>query len=582
MNLFKEILHYISIYVRHGKGRLLVLFVIILTSGFVEMLGITMMIPILNLSFDTAGDNAISLIFKQIFDIIGVSLTLNNILIMLLIIFAIKGIITFLQKYYTAIIALSLRKVMQISVVEAVNFVNYSEFSKINSGHITNIITKETAGFASSFSEFARMGSAIVYIIFYMIAFAALSPEIALVLLIITGFIYFAFKGLSKKTKNISIETTKEYGDISNKSIEVLQNYVYLKATNKLYSYTSYVIDYIKSIQNKERKLMFYASLVGAIKEPIAVAALVGLIFYQVSLMGQPLTEVIVIGLLLYRMLNQVLLLQGQWQRFNSCLGSLEVIENTLSSFKENSELSNGKPIDKIPMPISLKNITFSHGKTPILHNISMEIKDKQTVGIVGPSGAGKTTLFYLITGLVTPDSGKITLGGIDYNDIDKEVIRSKIGYVSQDAAIFTGTIKDNLILDRNDISLDDIKSALSEASCAELIESLDKEVGDQGKNLSGGQKQRISIARELLKKPEMLIFDEATSALDPLSDSAVRQTIANMNGSRTMILITHRLSSVRFCDIIYVVNNGKIVEQGSFEDLANDKTSFFYKLIQK
>ncbi len=583
MALPKEIAHYVSIYVKHARGKLSLLFLITLIGGFVEMLGITMLLPILNLSFETTdSDDAISQAIQQSFGALGIPITLNNILITIVIVFIIKGIMIFLQKYYTAVIALNLRKKLQISIAKATANVNYATFSKINAGNLTNILTKETAGFASSFSEFSRMGSCLAYIMFYMLAFVALKPDIILILFFATGIIYIALKGLTAKTKKLSVEVTKNYGQVSNKTIEVLHNYIYLKATDKLRSYIKHVTDYIEAIQKNERKLMFYASLVTAIKEPIAVLALVILIFYQVSMMGQPITEIIIIGLILYRMLNQVLLLQGQWQRFNSYLGSLEIIEDTISSFEQNKEIAGKKHIDHIPMPITLDKVSFSHGDNEVLKDISITINDKQTIGIVGPSGSGKTTLFHLVTGLITPNNGRVVFGNIPYEEIDKNDIRKKIGYISQDTAIFTGTIRDNLVLDNDNIPLEKIKTALEEASCPDFIDMLDKEVGDQGKNLSGGQKQRISIARELLKDPEMIIFDEATSALDSLSDKIIRQTIANMQGKRTILIITHRLQSVETCDNIYVLNQGNLIEQGKFKELLKNKKSFFYDMYHK
>jgi len=583
MLFLRDILRYAAIYMKHGKGKLALLIIITISSGFVELLGISMLLPLLNLSFDANGnDNMLSKLLQQGFDAIGIEVTLNNILIILLVIFSLKGITIFLQKYYTGLIAITVRKNLQISLENAVKSVNYQTFSKINAGNITNILTKETAGFASSFSEFARMGSCLVYIGFYMLAFGALKPEITLILFICTAIIYIALKGLVRKTKKVSIEATKAYGDISDKSIEVLHNYIYLKATNKLQRYTEYIIEYIESIQVKERKLMFFAALVTAIKEPIAVFALIALIFYQVSIMGEPLTEIMIIGLLLYRMLNQVLLLQGQWQRFNTCIGSLEIIEDTLANFTENKEKTGKITTDKIPMPIIFDNVNFHHGSTQILDNVSLTIEENKAVGIVGPSGSGKTTIFHLITGLIAPNDGKIIFGDIPYTEINKPSIREKIGYIAQDPAIFTGTIKDNLILDQSNITDSAIEKALKEASCLEFMDILDKQVGDQGKNLSGGQKQRLSIARELLKNPEMLIFDEATSALDSLSDEVIRQSIAKMHGKRTMVLITHRLSSVEFCDIIYVLDKGKIIESGSYKELISNKKSFFHGMYHK
>jgi ABC-type multidrug transport system fused ATPase/permease subunit len=584
MLFLKDIAHYIGIYSKHGRWRLVLLVMITLLAGLVEMLGITMLLPILNLSFDTQSNDPLSQLLQQVFTFLGLPLTLNVILMTLVVIFLVKGLSVFFQKYYTAVISLTLRKNLQNDVAETVKHVNYATFSTLNPGYITNLIIKETAGFSASFSEFSRMMSGMVYIGFYLIAFTALKPEIIVILIAATAGAYFILKRLVLQTKKISIETTAEYGKISNKTIEVLQNYVYLKSVSKLKAYMQDVTNYIASIQIKKRKLMFYAAIVNAIKEPVAVIALVGLIYYQVSINGEPLTEIIIIGLLLYRILNQVLLLQGQWQRFNTCIGSLKAIEDTLELFRANTDVSTSAKtmLDTIPMPIAFKDVSFSHGDTPVLNAISFDIQARKTIGLVGPSGSGKTTLFHLITGLIAPNHGAITFGKYPYTDLDKNSIRSNIGYVAQDPAIFEGTLYENLVLSEADISDEQIKKALKEASCSEFLDMLDKQVGDNGKNLSGGQKQRLSIARELLKDPEMLIFDEATSALDSVSDEEIRNTLKSIHGTRTIVIISHRLSSVEICDTIHVMKDGHIVESGDFKTLKSDKSSFFAELYSK
>jgi subfamily B ATP-binding cassette protein MsbA len=219
-----------------------------------------------------------------------------------------------------------------------------------------------------------------------------------------------------------------------------------------------------------------------------------------------------------------------------------------------------------------------------------MNIPKNKSIGIVGESGAGKTTLFDIITGMLTLQTGKICVDGIDYSDLELSSLRRIIGYVTQEPIIFNDTIADNISFwecdSQEDICKKRIKNAAVLASCDGFIKETEKGygtvIGDKGVKLSGGQRQRIAIARELFKEPEIMIFDEATSALDTESEQLIQQSIYSLKGERTIVIIAHRLSTVRNCDHIYVLKEGRIVEEGSFDELYGDGNSRFFSMCQK
>ena len=213
-----------------------------------------------------------------------------------------------------------------------------------------------------------------------------------------------------------------------------------------------------------------------------------------------------------------------------------------------------------------------SRAEEPVLHDVSFDVLPGQLVALVGPSGAGKTTITSLVPRLYDVTSGSVRVGGHDVRDLEMSSLRDAVGVVTQDAHLFHDTIGNNLRYARPDASDEDIRDALRGAHILDLIDSLpdglDTVVGDRGYRLSGGEKQRIAIARLLLKAPRVVILDEATAHLDSESESAVQQALAEALRGRTSLVIAHRLSTVRQADVILVIEEGRVVERGTHDEL--------------
>lgn len=241
----------------------------------------------------------------------------------------------------------------------------------------------------------------------------------------------------------------------------------------------------------------------------------------------------------------------------------------------------NAKKLERVRKTIEYKDVCFEYVKDkPILKNINLKITCGQTIAFVGNSGGGKTTLVNLLPRFYDIKSGQILIDGQDIRDLELNSLRDKIAIVFQDNFLFAGTIRENILLGRTDVTEEKLKSAIKCACLEEFINSLDKgldtQIGERGVLLSGGQKQRIAIARAFIKNAPIVILDEATSALDNKSEAVVQQAIDNLMQDRTVFIIAHRLSTVRNADKIVVVNYGEIVEMGTHEELlANDNSVY-------
>ena len=279
--------------------------------------------------------------------------------------------------------------------------------------------------------------------------------------------------------------------------------------------------------------------------------------------------------------------------------GPLQELGNVINTYRETeASLANFEAILAIPKerrplhPVSIGPLTalafdavgFQHqtASSPALSDISFEVARGETVAFVGPSGAGKTTLVKLLVGLYTPDAGRILYNGQRSTDVDLDRLRERIGFVTQDAQLFSGTIRENLRFVNPDASDTDCLEVLHQSACDSLLaranKGLDTVIGEGGVKVSGGEKQRLSIARALLRKPQLLLFDEATSSLDSLTEEGITDTIRAVAANHDVItlMIAHRLSTVLHADRIFVLERGRIVEWGRHHELLESKGLYY------
>ena len=268
---------------------------------------------------------------------------------------------------------------------------------------------------------------------------------------------------------------------------------------------------------------------------------------------------------------------------YNGVIFSLMAVERVfekLNSIPIIRNCENAKKIEHCKGNICYKDVMFEYIKDkPVLKNVNLNIKAGQTIALVGNSGGGKTTISSLLPRFYDVKSGTITLDGINIKDLDLDCLRDNIAIVFQDNFLFCGTIRENILFGRENVSEEQLQKAIHSACLDEFIstlkDGLDTQIGERGVLLSGGQKQRIAIARAFIKNAPILILDEATSALDNKSEAVVQQAIDNLMKDRTVLVIAHRLSTVRNADCIVVINDGQIVEKGSHEELLKKKGAY-------
>jgi ATP-binding cassette subfamily B protein len=281
--------------------------------------------------------------------------------------------------------------------------------------------------------------------------------------------------------------------------------------------------------------------------------------------------------------------------------GPLQELGNVINIYRETeASLANFDAIFRIPIDpkpvnpvavddlrtLAFRDVSFTHATAtaPALAGVSFDVRRGHTVAFVGPSGAGKTTLVKLLVGLYRPGAGEILYNGVPSHHVDLDLFRERIGFVTQDAQLFSGTIRENLLFVRPDATDAQCLGVLRRAAATSLLnradQGLDTVIGEGGMKISGGEKQRLSIARALLRNPQLLVFDEATSSLDSLTEEEISRTMRDVaeNADVITVLIAHRLSTVLHADRIFVLERGRVVEEGRHDELLA-RTGLYYAM---
>lgn len=272
---------------------------------------------------------------------------------------------------------------------------------------------------------------------------------------------------------------------------------------------------------------------------------------------------------------------------FSKGLQSVDSVGEILKSY-DIEEYKNKKKISSLEGAFEFKNVFFHYHDDErfVLKDFNLSVKPGETIALVGESGSGKSTVVNMAIGLFTATSGSITIDGKDIKDLDMHSVRKRIAVVPQNTILFNGTIKENITYGRPNVTKKELDDAIEAANLKHVIEQLpdgiNTDIGEHGGKLSGGQRQRISIARAIIRDPDVIVFDEATSALDSVSEAEIQSAINNLTKDRTTFIVAHRLSTIRTADKIAVVQNGTCVEYGTYDELMAKKGEFYkYKMMQ-
>ncbi len=560
---YKEFLNFLRLCWFRVRFKLVFLVVLSIFSSALELLGFGMIIPLITYGFSESSQPNLFLEYFEIFlNYFSFPKTLEFLLLLITLIFLLKNIVVFLVEVLSVWITSEVRLDIQKNIVNLYQKVDFNFFVSKKVGEHINILVRESERYQSSINNLIKGTISILSVLVFLVTLSIVDIQLVLFLFFTFIVLFFIFLPIFRKTKDYSFKTADLYSKLNSQLIELVQSFAYLKGTNRLNEHSQIIVNVTKNLVYIVRRLNIFSNLFTFIKEPLGILILVTIIYFKVIINGESLSEVIVIGLIIYRLAQKTIEIQNNWRRLNESSAGVFNIEKIISQLRKNKE-SNGNIRLKKIRNIQVSNISFSFGKNKILKNCSFKIESQKIFGIQGESGIGKTTLINLIMGLLKPSNGKISCNGINYSDLDLSSIRSTIGYVSQDLNLFNGSLRENITFwsKENESNDKKIKKVMKLSGCYDLYSRIDENMGDNASKLSGGQKQRIIIARELYREPSILILDEPTSALDNENEKNIIKTITNLKTKYSIILISHKNSLLKICDKIFSFNDSNLKE---------------------
>ena len=490
------------------------------------------------------------------------------------------------QDYFANIITQKLGASMYADGLEHSLKLPYQTFEDQRSGETLGILQKvrlDSEKFIIAFINI--LFTSLVGMVFVTVYSLTVSYKVTLVYFAAIPLIFLVSWVLSKKIKVIQKKIVKETTSLAGSTTESLRNIELVKSLGlakqeikRLNNTTYKILDLeLKKVKYVRSMSFLQGTTVNLVRSTMVIILLM-LIFKSDISPGQYFT-----------FLFYSFFLFGPLQEFGNIILTYREAEASLNNFqrilsmpvevKPEHPVATGIIKELIFEEVSFKHLTANRNA---LNSINFKVKHGETVAFVGPSGSGKTTLVKLLVGLYHPVFGKIKYNQVDSLAIDLDDLREKIGFVTQDTQLFSGTIRENLLFVRPSATDEECLEVLRRAACDSLLarasHGLDTVIGEGGVKVSGGEKQRLSIARSLLRKPNILVFDEATSALDSITEEEITETIRNVSdqADRITILIAHRLSTIMHADRIYVLELGNIIEQGKHHQLLEEKGLYY------
>ena len=493
--------------------------------------------------------------------------------------FFLKNVFNYFALFFSTIIRNGVIKIIRKQIFESLIVLPMSFFSNNKKGDVISRITSDVIEVQNSYLSIIEIFIRDpLSIIFTITAMFIISLELTLFVIVFIPISGFIISYIGKTLRRRSLIVQKEQGELTSITEETLNGISVIKAfvsetffTNKFLKSNSKFFKYSNSLVNRQ-------NIAAPLSEFLGILVIGVLLWYGGKLVLidmdlKPAAFITYMGLS-YGVLTPAKSISKAIYALKKGNAAAERVYELIDSENE-FESQKINDIKSFKQKIEMKNVSFSYGETEVLKNISLKIKKGETLAIVGASGSGKSTLANLLPRFYNYNSGELLIDGNELRNISKKSIRSLIGIVGQESILFNGSIRDNILLGKQ-IDDDEVYNALKTANALDFInefdDKIDHKIADNGVNLSGGQKQRIAIARAIISKSPILILDEATSSLDSKSEKLVQDALIKLMDNKTSIVIAHRLSTVKNAQNIIVLEKGKIVEQGTHDDLISRK----------
>lgn len=571
------------------RMRMLAISALGIFSTFLEGLGISVLIPLI--VFFVGGDqagysNPLVTSIHNLLSNLDITIGFKALLVTAVVLFMFKAFVLFCLGYLRAKTVARYRMLIRSKLYRGFLGAEFAYLQKQKVGHLDVVLMREVKQSSKLFDNLIGLILSLTSMVGYGLIAFVLSPYTTLLAITAGAFFLFIFQPAMKIIRRYS----RELIDSGRNTSHFLAEILFGIKTVKTIGVESAVFEKAAILFRRFEKLEFRKQIVKHISkislEPFSLFFILGLFVISYLYLDFNITTFVAVVYLIHQVFTQVDKIQSSIHLISETMPSAVVVLNALKEVRGRQESANQGVAFSFKRKLSLKNVSFRHQDDMVLSEINLDLKIGESIGVIGPSGAGKTTLIDLILRLHRPESGQIILDDLSSDEFDLLSWRRRIVYVPQDSFILNASIADNVKFFDQEVTDEDVKNAIRSAHLDDLINSLPAglltKVGERGSRLSGGERQRIALARALARRPSILILDEATSSLDAHTEVAIKEALKGLKRTVTIIVIAHKPSTIDYVDKIIALKDGKIVETGSPAELMERPDSYFRQIYDK
>lgn len=559
--LSKQSAGFIAYFAKAYPERTLLMVTLLILSGLAEGAGIATLLPVLNMATGTAaGNDPISRFFR----IVGVEPTLGILLATIVLAIALKAGFRWLAMRQVGYTLARVGRDLRRRLIQALMSARWSCFTNHPAGYFPNAVSTESYRAALAYG---RSCSALAYVVQALVftgLILAISWVVALFALLVGMAVTLILGRFVRTSRTAGGTQTVVMRSLIARLTDALQGIKSIKAMGRERHFLPMLEEEVEELKRAEQQQVMARESLRAFQEPIIVLIIAVGLFVALQWGQIPTSGLLVMAFLFSRLTGRVHMIQQEYQGMavgESAFWSLHRIATLAEAARETGFGDRDPP--PLREELRLSDVSFSYGTHRVLRDVSLCVPAGSFAAIVGPSGAGKTTIVDIIAGLYRPDSGEVWIDGVPLGEIDLARWRRTIGYVPQETLLFHDTVYRNVTLGNDGLDRADVERALKDADAWSFVETLsdgmDSPIGERGLALSGGQRQRIAIARAVVGRPRLLILDEATTALDPRTEEAICDTLARLRGQVTILSISHQTAMRRVADIVYELEGGAV-----------------------
>jgi len=540
----------------------------LMLAGLAEGLGASSFLPLLRVVGSDARSAAPDTLEGRLvaaFETVGIEPELGPLLGVVVAAFLLKAVLLLLVRRGVGYVVARVVTDLRLRLLRALLRADWPFFVRRKAGAFANSLVNEANRAGTAYTDASWVAYRVLQLVVYVGVAIAASWEVTLVATGVAVVLTGVLTPFVRASRRAGQRQTRLFRSLLSQFTDFLQAVKPLKAMGRAETLMPVLEKDTLRLQRATQKHVFMKEALTALQEPLVIAVIAAGFFIGAERMAMSPARVLVIAFFVQRAYSAMNKAQQRFQKVAFNESAYWELRRAIEEAEANADRSGAGPVVALGESVEFDGVQLAHAGQPVLDGASLFAPAGRVTALIGPSGAGKTTLVDLLAGLLRADGGEIRVDGVPLERLDLDAWRHSIGYVPQDTFLFHDTIAMNVTLGSSEFSDTDVERALREAHAWEFVAALpdgpDAMVGERGLALSGGQRQRIAIARALVHRPSLLILDEATTALDPASEAAVLEAVEELRGRTTVIAVSHQPMLTRSADRVYRIDGGKAVE---------------------